>query len=188
MFFLVWVMMTIGVVGFSAPSTQSEINAATPPPRVSTTARPGAPNVPNSPAKPDRPGSPNAPEYVAEPQDPSGRFLTATEVKPILTATKMNWVAVREYDGNDLVYITHLLAWRCGLAGLKFGVNGEEPVDWPLPPCHVDTAAPNAITADDGLPYRRYPLGSVQSVTVELIYDDLSRDTATFERKQVLMP
>jgi hypothetical protein len=125
--------------------------------------------------------------YQAEPQDPSGKFTTATEVKPILTATKGNWVAVREYDGRDLVYFTHLLAWRCGIAGLRYSINGAEMVDYPVPACQTDTATPNALPADH-LPFIYQPLKSVETVAVEVIYDDLSRDTAEFERKAVLIP
>lgn len=127
------------------------------------------------------------PEYQAEPQNPTGKFTTAAEVKQILTLTKAQWVAVREYDGKDLVYVTQILSWRCGLVGLKFSVNGA-PLDvWEMPPCYEDTAAPNAVKGD-ALIYRSFPLGSVQSVSVELIYDDLTRDQAEYERKAILMP
>ena len=125
---------------------------------------------------------------TAEPQTPTGQFTTATEVRPILDATRANWVAVREYDGRDLVYVTHLFSWRCGLYGLRISVNDGPAQDWPLPPCHTGTAQPNAITGDDGLPYWEFPLGHVQSLQVEILYDDLGTDSARFERAQVLMP
>ena len=70
---------------------------------------------------------------VAEPQVASGRFLTALEVRPILNATQGNWIAVREYGGEDLLYVTHLWSWRCGLAELRIGLNGAAPEVWPLP-------------------------------------------------------
>jgi hypothetical protein len=41
---------------------------------------------------------------------------------------------------------------------------------------------------DDGLPYREFPLGSVETVTVELIYDDLTTDGATFNRAGAMIP
>lgn len=129
-----------------------------------------------------------AANLVAEPQVPTGKFTTATEVRPILDATKSNWVAVREFDGQDLLYVTHLFAWRCGLAELKVGVNGALPQTWPMPPCHTDTAAPNAILEGDGLPFTRFPLGSIETIEVQITYDDLTKDTALFARSAVMTP
>lgn len=124
----------------------------------------------------------------AEDQVATGKFLTALEVKPILTATKGNWVALRDWDGQDLLYVTHLYAWRCGLVELRIAVNDGAPEIWPLPECHADSPAPNAILPEDGLPYRAFARGSVASITVEITYDDLSVDTARFERAAVMMP
>lgn len=126
-------------------------------------------------------------QYTAEPQTPSGKFTTATEIKPIMGATKANWVAVREYDGQDLVYFTHILSWRCGLVGVRYSINGGPMADWPLAECQIDTAQPNAIPQDAKI-YEIHPLKSVETLDVEIIYDDLSRDSAHYERKQVLMP
>ena len=125
--------------------------------------------------------------YVAEPQVPTGKFTTAIEIKPIMSATRDNWVAIREYDGRDLVYFTHILSWRCGLAGVRYSINGAPMQDWPLPPCQIDTNAPNAIPSDAKI-YEVHPLQSVSSLAVELIYDDLTRENALFDRKKVLMP
>ncbi|APE45452.1 hypothetical protein BOO69_12050 [Sulfitobacter alexandrii] len=125
---------------------------------------------------------------VAENQTPGGRFTTAAEVKPILNATRGNWVALREYDGKDLLYVTHLWSWRCGLSALAISVNDEPMQNWPLPPCHLQTATPNAITETDGLPYLSLRGGGVARITVQIVYDDLSMDAQTFERSAVLMP
>jgi hypothetical protein len=178
MFFWLWSVLALSAVGLSQGATPHStwVNG------VSPVSSPAAPSAPDSPAKPA------APAKVAEPQVPSGRFTTATEVKPILTATRNVWVAVREYEGRDLVYVTQILSWRCGLVELTLQINNGTPEIWDMPPCHDDTASPNAITPEDGLPYRAYPLGSVQSVTIGLTYDDLSTDSATFQRDQVLMP
>jgi hypothetical protein len=57
-----------------------------------------------------------------------------------------------------------------------------------MPPCHIDTASPNAITPEDGLIYRTYPLGSVQSVTIGLTYDDLTTEAQVFDRAGQMIP
>ena len=123
---------------------------------------------------------------VAEDQSPTGKFMTATEVRPILQATKGNWIAVREYGGQDLVYFTHLISWRCGLYEVHYAINGGPMREFPLPDCPPDIAQPNAIPADAGI-YLSFGAGAVQSVRVDLLYDDLGTESVTFERAAVLM-
>jgi len=128
------------------------------------------------------------PALVAEPQTPSGRFTTATEVKPILNATKANWIHVREFDGKDLLYVTHLWSWRCGLLEMRVGINGNDPEVWPLPDCHLDLPSPAAMLDSDGLPYRRFGLNAIAMIEVEITYDDLSTDQVKFNRQGVVIP
>lgn len=132
--------------------------------------------------------APAAPAFQAEPQTPSGKFTTATEVRPILSATKGNWVGVRDFGGQDLVYVTHLWAWRCGLHEMRVGLNGAEPKVWPMPACHLDQPAPGAVLPGDGDPYRAFPAGSVQSLRVEILYDDLGTDAIEVQRSEVQIP
>lgn len=152
----------------------------------------GAGNGPMSVAAPD-PGPSEAPTdtgtaLVAEPQVPLGKFTTATEVRPILNATKGNWVAVRDWDGQDLIYVTHLWSWRCGLVQMKVAINDAPAEVWPLPDCHMDLAMPSSILEQDGPPYRAFPAGSVQSISVHVTYDDLGTDMATFQRSDIQIP
>lgn len=115
-------------------------------------------------------------------------FTTAAEVKPILMATRANWIAVRDYDGQDLLYFTNLLAWRCGVSHVFYAVNGGEPVELDMEPCHEDSAQPNALLMEQALPYVALPQGSVQTVTVGVVFDDDSNEAASFDRKAVLIP
>ncbi|MDQ2089314.1 hypothetical protein [Marimonas arenosa] len=163
-FIFIFIALVVGAAGGGGSGAQSTASA-------SVAVEPGASET----------------AYVAEPQTPTGKFTTATEIKPIMSATKGNWVAVREYDGQDLVYFTQILAWRCGLVGVRYSINGGPMQDWPLAECQLDTAQPNAIP-QDAIIYETHPLKSVQTLQVEIIYDDLTRDSAQFERKQVLMP
>ena len=115
-------------------------------------------------------------------------FTTAAEVKPILGATKANWVAVREFDGQDLLYFTHLESWRCGLDQIRYFVNQGKPSVWQTEPCYEDTPTPNALKLQDHLPYTVLPLGSIEQVTVEITYDDGTIERETFERASIMTP
>ncbi|WP_421998655.1 hypothetical protein [Roseovarius confluentis] len=131
--------------------------------------------------------APSSSAFEAEDQTPTGKFTTATEIKPIVEATRGNWVAVREYDGQDWLYLTHLLSWRCGMHQMRVGVNGGTLEVWEMPACQTETATPNAITSETVL-YRTFPPGSVDSVEIEILYDDLDTAAGAFGRKEVLMP
>ena len=125
-----------------------------------------------------------------EPQIPTGKFTTAVEVKPILGMTKGNWVAVRNYNGQDLLYFSHLLAWRCGLWDVRYGINGA-PADqvFPLEPCYYDLQTPNSIVdVETYLIYATLPPDSVETVYVEVTFDDGTTDFAQFNRNEIQIP
>ncbi|MCR9126256.1 MAG: hypothetical protein NXH82_09000 [Rhodobacteraceae bacterium] len=129
-----------------------------------------------------------APPAVAEPQIVTGRFTTATEVRPILTATRTAWIATREWGGQDLIYVTHLWAWRCGLTAIRIAINGGPAEVWPMPACHEDQPAPNAVLEGDGAPYRAFARGSIERIDVMLTYDDLGTDSAAYDGAGLLLP
>lgn len=117
-------------------------------------------------------------------------FTTAAEVRPILDATRANWIAVREYEGQDLLYFTHLASFRCGLDSIAYGVNSDLAIlPFAAEPCYRDEAAPNALKMENGaLPYVAFPLGQVQSVTVTITYADGEQATVQFDRAAIKMP
>mmetsp|Transcript_29475 Transcript_29475/g.57764 ORF Transcript_29475/g.57764 Transcript_29475/m.57764 type:complete len:133 (-) Transcript_29475:3185-3583(-) len=114
------------------------------------------------------------------------QFNAAAEVKPILQMIKPQWVSLREYDGQDLLYFTILEVYRCGLDGIFYAVNGGPPVAWVTPPCPGDQTF--ADIPEGRLPYVGFPLGSVESVRIELVYDDGTVEAGEYERETVMTP
>ncbi len=128
--------------------------------------------------------------WVAEPQVADGRYTSAIEVKPILGMTERNWVAIDNDGTNDLVYFTHLMAWRCGLFEIRYGFNGD-PADTVLPmePCYMDTGQPNGLVDIINYPiYLVMPSESVQSVRIEVVFDDATESGVELLRNQIVMP
>lgn len=115
---------------------------------------------------------------------PAQNFTTADEVRPILEMTRASWIAVREFDGMDLLYFTQIAAWRCGIAAATFVLDGAPEAEFEMEPCYHDTPQPNAIR---GEPFLRLPLGSVQKIRVTVHYEDGSTDAAEFTRAQIAM-
>ncbi|MEM9580192.1 MAG: hypothetical protein AAF891_05850, partial [Pseudomonadota bacterium] len=122
-------------------------------------------------------------------QTPTGKFTTAAEVAPILEVTRGNWAAVREYDGQDLVYFSHLLGWRCGLMAVKVSINDAPLSDLPLPECHMKFQQPNAVLNDEALmTFQRHKLGSVNSIRIDLLLDNLTTMSHTLLRENIMIP
>lgn len=103
------------------------------------------------------------------------------QIKQILDMTKTSWVSFRDWQGQQLIYFTHLEAWKCGIDYVFYGLNGG-PLDqmWELDPCNPDN--PNAVLKDK--PYIELPAGSTQSISVQLIYPDGTKSPVeTFQYK-----
>ena len=114
-------------------------------------------------------------------------FTTAAEIMPILEATRANWVALRPWDGKELLYFTHLESWRCGIAEVRFSVNSTAATRaWTMDPCFEGTAQPNAIAADR-LPYTDLPADLAQTVSVLVILKDGTELRQDYARAQILM-
>ena len=139
------------------------------------------------------PGQGLAAEFAGrepEPQIATGKFTTAIEIKQLTLMTKGSWVALNSGEGRDILYFTHLMSWRCGLWAIRYGLNGEPATtDVPLEPCHEDTVSPNAmVDMETYPPYVFLPEGSVESVYVEIVFDDGTTDFAIFPRQAILLP
>ncbi len=108
------------------------------------------------------------------------------QVKPILAMTEGNWVAVREFDGKDLLYFTHLEVYRCAIEQVRYVLNTGKPEVWEQDNCETETMF--APIDPERLPYVEYPLNSIQSVKVEIEYKDGDVVVATFERGAIMTP
>jgi len=114
-------------------------------------------------------------------------YTTAAEVKPILDMTRDTWVALGEDGDNDILYFTHLLAWRCGLEKVFLSVNDGEEQVFDAEPCHEDRQQPNALDIEDHPIFLMFDLKLIDTVTVRLLYDDGSEDTQSYDRAEIQM-
>jgi len=113
------------------------------------------------------------------------QMVDAAQIRPILNATKNNWVAVREWDGRDLVYFTHLLTWRCGLTKIQYSINSTAVnQNWAFIPCDETSPTPMALPAGQKI-YGSFKLNSIQTLTVKITYDDGGVDTVSYQRDAI---
>jgi hypothetical protein len=102
-------------------------------------------------------------------------FTTPAGAAYIHQMIKDDLVSFRQEGAEDLIYFTSLLAWRCGVVSVTYGANGEAPnVPLAIEPCYRDEAQPNALKMDNpAFPlFLRVPTGSVQTLTVRILYED----------------
>ncbi|MBL4812209.1 MAG: hypothetical protein JKX69_07630 [Rhodobacteraceae bacterium] len=125
-----------------------------------------------------------------EPQVATGRFTTAIEIKPLITATRAGWVAIGSSEAGDLLYFSQLLGFRCGLWDIHYGLNGAPPtIPVVMEECHTGTRSPNAITDPMAFPiYITEPQGSIETVEVQVTFDDGTIDAAVYGRQLILLP
>ena len=107
----------------------------------------------------------------------------ATQAKQILPLIKAQWVSVREWEGQDLIYFTMLDTWRCGIESVEYGINTDAPDQvWEQPDC--DPNNPNAIP-DGHLPYTQTEIKSVETLSLTVKYKDGDSETVQYERAAI---
>ncbi|MBI1494416.1 MULTISPECIES: hypothetical protein [Rhodobacterales] len=111
-------------------------------------------------------------------------FTTAGEVRPILTATRSGWVSLRESGGQDVLDFQQIAAWRCGLRAVHYRVNSGGEQALAMESCYEGDPRPNAIR-DTSRWMMGHGGGSVQSVSVRIIYDDGREDSVQLSRAQM---
>ena len=67
-------------------------------------------------------------------------------VRLMLQMVRDRWLMARPYEGQDYLYISTVLPYRCGLTAIRYGLNGAKPATiWPMEPCHSGALEPNAL-------------------------------------------
>jgi len=123
--------------------------------------------------------------------NPASAQNVTDQVRQLLKLTSDSWITVREFDGQDLLYFTHLLIYRCVLKEIRYGLNGAEASQvFEAEPCPSgmlgQMIAP--IEAEGHLPYLTFDLKSIDSVIVSISYDDGGVQTQQFQRANVMTP
>lgn len=97
----------------------------------------------------------------------------------------------RPNEAEDYIYFTNLLAWRCGTLGIYYGFNDAVPDQLlPMEPCYRELREPNAMqkAGDPAFPlYLTVPAGSVQKVTLRILYEDGAVADFVSERQKNLI-
>lgn len=90
--------------------------------------------------------------------------------KQILEQMWTAWLSFREYNGH-LVYFSHLVSYRCGIAKIEYSIDGGPAESWPIEAC--DPSKPHEITDKSEL-FRKIPAKS-KAIEVRLTYYDGSQ-------------
>lgn len=91
------------------------------------------------------------------------------QMKKLLKMTQKSWVSFRDFNGQQLIYFTHLEAYTCGINEVHYSINTDD-LDkvWTLQPCVSDGFS--KIRTD--LILLKLPLGTAKSIDVQLTFKD----------------
>ena len=121
---------------------------------------------------------------------PPTDFTTPEGAAYIHQSIKDQIISFSEDGDQDIIYFTAILAWRCGVQELYFGLNNDPIVTaLPMEPCNRDLRQPNQSKFRD-LTYPLFitvPKGSAQTVTLRVIYENGTTATFTSERAKNLV-
>lgn len=100
---------------------------------------------------------------------PALNAMPPEQMKKILGMTQRSWVSFRDFNGQQLIYFTHLEAYTCGIKEVRYSINSDA-LDkvWTLQPCKDDGIS--SIKKD--LIMLKLALDTAKSIDVQLIFVD----------------
>ena len=116
--------------------------------------------------------------------------LTTPEGARMIHGTIKDQILAFRQDGDsDFIYLTAILAWRCGIKRLTYSVNDDPmALEFPLEPCHRDLRDPNSFDGALSFPiYLKVPVGSIAKMTLHVVYDDGAKVDFPAERAKNLI-
>ena len=97
--------------------------------------------------------------------------IPLSTVKQAINATTANWVAFRNFNGEQLLYLTQLLTWKCGLLEIRYAINSSDLANsWALPECNPQN--PYHLDPESAQIYDRFPLQSIRFLSVQVVFSD----------------
>jgi hypothetical protein len=102
-------------------------------------------------------------------------FTTPEGAAFIHQTIKDTALSFRQEGAEDFIYFTNVIAWRCGVVTLTYGLNAETPsIPFPMEPCWRDLREPNTMKMENPAfaLFLKVPTGSVQTVTLRFLYED----------------
>ena len=95
------------------------------------------------------------------------------QMKQVIGMTRASWVALRDWNGRQLVYFTHLISYRCGLREVRYSINAGLPdKTFPLPECNPDM--PFSVPKKAKI-WISLPPETVKSIAVQVTFKDGSQ-------------
>jgi hypothetical protein len=93
------------------------------------------------------------------------------QLKMMAEAAKAQWVAFRNWNGKQWIYLTIPVTYHCGLTEIRYSLNGADLGErWPVPECNPQM--PFNVDPQKDRVYRAFDPGTVSSVSLQLVYVD----------------
>lgn len=100
-----------------------------------------------------------------------GQMMAPAQMRAALEATGRQWVAFRNWQGRQLIYFTHLVAWKCAIKEVRYAVDGQDPAElFPLPAC--DPQNPFLVNGESDTILLSFAPGEVEEISIQLVYGD----------------
>ena len=113
------------------------------------------------------------------------KWMTASEVRPILRADRLGWVYIDTRRSEDRLFFTRLDKLRCGLQRIRYSINGGQIREYTPERCYEDLDDPNRIRRKPKYRYVAFPADGIQQISVEVTYDDGATDVSSVDRAQI---